>query len=137
MAVSKDYLDWLCERLEPLGLITPRRMFSGAGLFIDGAMFAIILDDILYIKSDAQAAPQFDAARCDPFRYEKKTGTTIVTALRRCPDDAFDEDDLLLDWARLGLEAGRRAALKKAARKARIKKAPAKASRAKKVKAKP
>ena len=61
MAVSKDYLDWLCERLEPLGLITPRRMFSGAGLFIDGAMFAIILDDILYIKSDAQAAPQFDA----------------------------------------------------------------------------
>ena len=131
MAVSKDYLDWLCERLEPLGPITPRRMFSG------GAMFAIILDDILYIKSDAQTAPQFDAAGCDPFRYEKKTGTTIVTALRRCPDDAFDEDDLLLDWARLGLEAGRRAALKKATRKARVKKAPAKASRAKKVKAKP
>jgi DNA transformation protein and related proteins len=137
MTVSKDYLDWLCERLEPLGPITPRRMFSGAGLFIDGAMFAIVLDDTLYWKSDALTAAQFDAADCAPFSYEKKTGTTIVTALRRCPDDAFDEDDMLLDWARLGLAAGRRAALKKAARKARVKKTAAKTSRAKKVKAKP
>jgi DNA transformation protein and related proteins len=137
MAVSKDYLDWLCERLEPLGPITPRRMFSGAGLFIDGAMFGIVLNDTLYWKSDALSAAQFDAADCAPFSYQKKTGTTIVTALRKCPDDAFDEDDLLLDCARLGLEAGRRAALKKAARKARTKKPSAKASRAKKVKAKP
>ncbi|MAO92031.1 MAG: hypothetical protein CMM78_03370 [Rhodospirillaceae bacterium] len=137
MAVSKDYLDWLCERLEPLGPITPRRMFSGAGLFIDGAMFGIVLNDTLYWKSDALTAAQFDAADCAPFSYQKKTGTTIVAALRKCPDEAFDEDDLLLDWARLGLEAGRRAALKKAARKARTKKPSAKASRAKKVKTKP
>lgn len=134
MAVRNDYLDWLCERLEPLGLITTRRMFSGAGLFQDGAMFAIVLDDVLYWKSDAQTAAQFDAANCEPFTYEKKTGTTVVTALRRCPDAAFDEDDLLLDWARLALEAGRRTAMKKAARKARSKKGPAKVGRSKKVK---
>jgi len=52
MALSADFLDFLQDQLRGLGRITSRRMFSGAGLYCEGVIFALILRDTLYFKVD-------------------------------------------------------------------------------------
>ena len=44
---SDEYLDWLRELLAPLGHTTIRRMFGGAGVEVDGHMFAIVVEETL------------------------------------------------------------------------------------------
>src|SRR5881275_310299 len=43
MAPSADFLEFLMDQLRGLGRITTRRMFSGAGLYCEGVIFALIL----------------------------------------------------------------------------------------------
>ena len=132
MAVSSEYVDWLAERFAPLGPVTRKRMFSGVCLYVDDAVVAVVLGGGLFFKSDDGNAAAFDAEGCEPFRYSRGDREITVNSFRRCPDAALDDDDVMLDWARISLEAGRRAATEKA-RKAARKKGVAKKARAKKV----
>lgn len=119
MAVSPEYIAWLEERFAPLGPLNRKRLFGGVCFYVEDAMFAVVLMDTLYFKSDGETAAAFDAEGCEPFRYEKQGGMTVVNAFRRCPDSALDDDEALVDWARVGLAAGRRAAAEKARKAAR------------------
>ncbi len=52
MAISQDFLDFLHDQLHGLGHITTRRMFSGAAIYCDGVVFALVLRDVLHFKVD-------------------------------------------------------------------------------------
>lgn len=108
MAVSSDYLDYLLEGLAPLGPVGVRRMFSGKGLFLDGMMFAILIDDELWLKVDGENRPRFLARDLAPFSYQR-AGKTATMNYYRAPEEALDSTDVLLDWARSALGAALRA----------------------------
>jgi len=118
MANSDDYIDYLVEQLSPLGSITARKMFGGHGIYCDGMMFGLIASDAFYIKVDAQTEPQFKAEGLDRFRYPKKEGGDIAMSYRESPSAALDDQDILLDWARLGVEAALRKPKKSKKKKA-------------------
>ena len=44
-------------------------MFSGAGIYADGVIFAIIFDDTLYLKADELFSRDFAAEGKGPFTY--------------------------------------------------------------------
>ena len=113
MAPSADFLEFLQDLLRGLGRITTRRMFSGAGLYCDGVIFALILRDTLYFKVDDGNRRAYEAEGLQPFTYEAKGKTVRVGAYWQLPERLFDEPDEMLDWARAALAAGRRAAVKK------------------------
>ena len=50
MKRTSEYLDYVMEKLSPLGQIKSRAMFGGYGIFHEGVMFALIADDNLYFK---------------------------------------------------------------------------------------
>ena len=50
MKSTSEYLDYVMEKLSPLGQIKSRAMFGGYGIFHEGVMFALIADDNLYFK---------------------------------------------------------------------------------------
>ncbi|PVM91527.1 TfoX/Sxy family protein [Caulobacter endophyticus] len=106
MAVSEDFLEFVLEQLAPVGQLKPKRMFGGVGLYANGLFFAILDDDTLYLKGDAQLKPQFEAAGShafDPF------GEGKPMAYWSAPAEAMDDPDLLVEWARLALAvAGRK-----------------------------
>ena len=56
MAVSPSFKEFVAEQLAPVGPIDIRRMFGGAGIFADGRMFALIVSDTLYFKTDETGA---------------------------------------------------------------------------------
>ncbi|MDJ0278649.1 TfoX/Sxy family protein [Sphingomonas sp. 2R-10] len=113
MSVDTGLIDWVGEALAPIGQVSFRRMMGGATLYLDGAVFAIVLDDVLWFKSDAVADPVWDAAGCVRFTYARKDGTTATMNYRRAPDDVLDDGDAMLEWARIAVEAGRRAPVKR------------------------
>jgi DNA transformation protein and related proteins len=57
MAVSADYLAYVLDQLDPLGAVSSRRMFGGAGLYCEEHFFALIAADTLYLRvGDANRA---------------------------------------------------------------------------------
>ena len=115
-ARQAELVDWVAECMEPVGTVTSRAMMGGHTLYCDGVVFAIVAMGQLWFKSDAESDPEWDAADCEKFSYEREGGTATMN-YRLAPDDVHDYPDELRRWAELGLTAGRRAAAKKKPRK--------------------
>jgi DNA transformation protein len=90
------------------GYVTVRRMFGGAGIYADGVMFALIADELIYLKVDDETAGAFEQEGLAPFTYSKKPGRQAVMSYRRMPDRCYDDPDELARWASLALAAAKR-----------------------------
>lgn len=109
MSASDGFLDFLRGHLSGLGAISARRMFGGAGIYCDGRMFALVADDVLYLKADAQTAPRFEAEGLEPFVFKSPGRKPSTMSYRRAPEAAMDDPEIMGEWADLALEAARRA----------------------------
>ena len=112
MAAGTSFGEFLQDQLRPLGHVTVRRMFGGAGVYCDGLMFGLVSDDTLYFRVDDGNRGAFEAEGLSPFTYEGK-GRTVVLPYWRVPERLFDEPEEMIDWARAALAAARRVAAKK------------------------
>jgi len=72
-----------------------RRMFGGHGIFCDGVMFALISDDVLFLKIDAETKTAFMDAGSQPFTYAKANRNVELTYWT-VPDEASEDVDELL-----------------------------------------
>lgn len=100
-------IDWYRELLESIGPVSARKMFGGWGLFHDGRMFALVADDVLYLKVDAQTRDVFAEAGCTPFIYRSARGEAAM-GYWRAPDEAMDDPEAMRPWARLAWQAAER-----------------------------
>ena len=123
-AAHDEFTAHCIELLSPLGAPRARRMFGGVGLYVDELFVALIISERLYLKTDIQTRPRFEAAACMPFTYEAK-GKTQSIGYFTAPDDAIESPALMQPWARLALEAALRArAAKPAPARAKAKATP-------------
>lgn len=122
-SVDNEFVLMVAELLAPLGVIRPKRMFGGFGLYCDGMFFAIIYDDVLYLKGDTQTKDRFDARGMSPFAVP--SGRPMTLSYFEVPGDWLDDEDQLLEFAKLALGAAYRAqAAKNKPKKAKRKKFP-------------
>lgn len=98
MALDLGYVEYVMERLEPLGAVTGKRMFGGYGIWEDGDMFALIdRGSTLYFKAD-------DRTRR---RYTIAGGTRFMTMpYWSVPVDVLEDDDLFAEWAQEAIAVG-------------------------------
>jgi DNA transformation protein len=68
MPVTPGFTDFVVEQLDGCGAITTTRMFGGVGIYSGDVFFAIIDNDILYLKVDDSTRTDFERAGCGPFR---------------------------------------------------------------------
>ncbi|WP_428481752.1 TfoX/Sxy family protein [Pyruvatibacter mobilis] len=108
MPVSADYTDFLIEMLAPLGPVTSRRMFGGAGLFADGLMFGLIVNDVLYFKVDGENRAAFEEEGMEVFSYAR-SGKQASLSYWRVPERLFDDPEEFVDWARDAMSVALRA----------------------------
>jgi DNA transformation protein and related proteins len=119
--VSTPLVDHCLELLAPLGAVRSRRMFGGHGFYIDDLFVAIIAVERVYLKTDAQTRPAFEAAGSEPFVYDTKTGA-VALGYWSVPAEAMESPALMQPWARQAIAAALRARAAKpsaAPRKAR------------------
>ena len=116
MANSDAFVEHVLDLLALAGPVEARRMFGGHGLYAGGAMFGLLDDDELFLKTDAETRARFVDAGCRPWVYTRRDGSTERTSYFRPPDDAHEEPEAMLPWARLAMAAALRVAAAKASR---------------------
>jgi len=116
--MTREFVEFVKDQMAPLGPVVSRRMFSGAGLYLHGVIFALILRDTLYFKVDDGNRAAYEAEGLSPFSYQVKGRTVEIGSYRRAPERLFDDTDDMVDWARAAVAAGRRAEAKKKRRRA-------------------
>lgn len=109
MAGANEFIDYLVDNLQPLGDVTARAMFGGHGIFTGGRMFALVADQTLYFKADETSMPIFDRRHLEPFMYPVK-GELRAMSYRKAPEESLEDPEVLLEWARLAIDAALRAA---------------------------
>ncbi len=107
MAVDVEFYADMCR---PLGAVTWKRMFGGLCLWHEGLPFALVIDDGLWLKVDADNAHAFDVRGLPRFAYTTKTGRTTVMSYARAPEEVYDDPDVFAEWARRSIAAARRVA---------------------------
>jgi len=98
------------ELFAEFGPITVRRMFGGAGIFVDGLMIGLVSRDGIYLKADVETIPVFEQEGLAPFSYATKNGEHKLTSYWRMPDRLYDDPEELARWARAAHGAAQRKA---------------------------
>ena len=115
MANSPEFVDHALDLLGLVGPVQARAMFGGHGLYCRGVMFGLLDDDELFLKTDDGCRAAFEDAGCRRWVYPSRSGP-METRYFRPPDEAHEDAERMLPWARLALEAALRKAAEKAAR---------------------
>ena len=118
--MAGGFRELLEELFAPLGGVTIKRMFGGLGVFKETLMFALVSDDVLYLKADEATAPRFEGEGYGRWTYPGHK-RAVAMPYWQLPERLLDEPDEFVEWARAAFEVARRNRTKqkkpKAARK--------------------
>ncbi len=110
--MAKPDPDRFSDLFQPFGRISVRRMFGGEGLFVDGLMIGLVMQDRIFLKTDAQTRAAFVAENMEPFSFAKG-GKEIATAYYAIPERLYDDGELFAQWARQAEAVARAKPIKK------------------------
>lgn len=121
-----QFIERVVELLGPFGTVVPRPMFGGYGVYLDGLMFALVMDDSLYLKADAINRVEFESAGWQALQATRG-GRRATYRFYRVPDSALESAEQMLPWARSAYAAAMRTRSKivSASKRARPGKIPA------------
>jgi DNA transformation protein len=106
-----SFVEYVQATLAKLGEIRPRKMFGGVGLYCDDVFFALIANDVLYLKVDDSNRGYFEELGLEGFQpFPEKPGRMNYYEI---PEQVLQDPREAQVWARRSLEVAR----KKPARK--------------------
>ena len=112
---SNEFVDYVVELMAEWATVAARRMFGGYGLYREGLMFGLIVEDELFLKADANNAMQFERAGSQPFVYQSRD-RTVQLSYWSAPADSLDSPAEMAVWCRSAYGAALRAQTAKAAK---------------------
>lgn len=95
---EKEFVSYVVELMQSIGLVNAIRMFGGHGIFLDGLMFGIIVDNILYLKADKETCEEFKEKGLPPFSYMKQ-GKKMKLNYYQAPEEALEDPEEMNYWA--------------------------------------
>jgi DNA transformation protein len=49
---EREFVIYVVELMQSLGPVNAKSMFGGHGIFLEGLMFGLVADSVLYLKAD-------------------------------------------------------------------------------------
>ena len=102
MSVSNDFIQYVLDQLSGWGNVHVNRMFGGVALYQDDLAFAMIANDIVYLKVDDTNKEKFIAADSTPLKPFKNKAT--VLSFYSIPADILENTDEFIKWAKESLD---------------------------------
>ena len=112
MGASAEYIEYIKELLGEFPDLTTKEYFVGVSFrssyFGADTQFGVVLGDVLYFVVDNKTRPKYEAKNMTPFSYDKKDKVVIVKKWYSAPEELFDDEALMQEWAMEALEASLR-----------------------------
>lgn len=108
MKPASEFVQNLNDVFALFGVIEAKRMFGGYGVYHAGFMFALVADDVLYLKADKVSAGSFVELGLQPFEYVK-SGKKMQMSYYSAPEEIFDNPAEAKEWADCAYAAALRA----------------------------
>ena len=102
MAVSSDFLQYVLDQLSGWGNVHVNKMFGGAALYQGELAFAMIANDMVYLKVDDTNKEKYIAAGSTPLKPFKSNVT--VLSFYNIPADVLEDSDKFVVWAKESLD---------------------------------
>jgi DNA transformation protein len=108
MTTRSEFVEFILEMMALFGSVEAKRMFGGYGLYLDGVMFALVADDVLYFKVDDHTRSAFEKQQSEVFTYHKN-GTSCKMSYCSAPDDVLESQQAMYTWSQTAYDAALRA----------------------------
>lgn len=112
MTAKNEFVEHLLELLAAFGDVHAKRMFGGHGIYRGELMFGLLANNTLYLKTDEQNRPDFEALGLNCFQYQKKD-KKIKIAYYEAPPECLENTSEMVRWAESAYGAALRAVAKK------------------------
>ncbi|RPJ38002.1 MAG: TfoX family protein [Deltaproteobacteria bacterium] len=112
MPKKNEFVEYLLDLLADFGPVEAKAMFGGYGIYKQNRMFAIVIDDTLYLKTDEKTNAGFEARGLKPFTYQRNH-RKISLSYRQAPEEALEDSRAMRYWAEKAYAAALRASSKK------------------------
>lgn len=109
---EKEFISYLVELMQSIGPVSAKGMFGGHGIFLEGLMFALVADSVLYLKADKKSEGDFIGRGLEAFAYAKK-GKLYKMSYYQAPEEVLEDSEKMNIWANKAYSAALRAAAKK------------------------
>ena len=103
-----EFVALVLDQFKSLGDVHLRAMFGGYGIYHGDIFFALIDDDRLYFKTDAQTCAEFKQRGLKPFTYRAR-GKTIALHYYEAPAEVFEDEIVMQHWAQQAIAVAVRA----------------------------
>lgn len=98
MSKSNSVLNYTIDQMSDFGIVTYKKMFGGIGLFCEGLMFALIADDVLYLKVDDSNRADFEAIGSAPFKPYPHS--KMIMQYYNVPEDLLEDKERMTEWCK-------------------------------------
>lgn len=109
---EKEFVSYVIEMMQTVGPVSAKSMFGGHGVFLDGLMFGLIADSVLYLKVDKKSEKDFIECDLEVFTYVKK-GKHFKMSYYQAPEETLENGEIMNVWANNAYSAALRVAAKK------------------------
>jgi len=113
VSTHNEFVDYVLELMADWATVSARKMFGGYGLYREALMFALIVEDELFFKTDMSNVAQFERAGCHPFVYASQT-RTVQMSYWSAPAASLDSPAEMIEWCQSSYGAALRAQAAKA-----------------------
>lgn len=109
---SKEFVAYAVDLIQSIGPVVAKSMFGGHGIFLNGVMFGLVADSVLYFKADKELGNRFVSMGLEAFTYNKK-GKLIKMSYYQAPEEALENTEEMSKWANKAYGAALKAKGKK------------------------
>jgi len=111
-ASEKEFVLYVVDLMQSVGPVHAKGMFGGYGIYLDGLMFGLVADSVLYLKTDKQTENEFKDRGLEAFTYSKK-GKEFRMSYYQAPEEALEDGEEMNTWANKAYGVALKAASKK------------------------
>ena len=101
------------DQLTTLPGMSARAMFGGFGVYREGTIVGIVINDELYLKVDDSNQELYEAMGSTPFTYAKKDGKQLSMSYWKVPEEIIEQRDELTELVELSYNINLKRVIKK------------------------
>jgi DNA transformation protein len=109
MRVKSELANYVEEQLAFLGRISTKSIFGGIGIFVDERLLGIVMDDKVYLHTDASNLSAYQDRGMPQFK-PYPNAFDLTTDHHQVPAEIIDDPVLLRQWGEQALAAAIEAA---------------------------